>query len=459
MEKMAYSFHVGSDKNKKNSVRKSAGKNVSGTTSMSNNAIQNTKQLTRVEKHNYRKYDNNQEDIVIVKGTAYLSQDVKDLYLIEFEESRIAYNEKQKRKTRMIDNYFNNISNNDKNDLAVEVIVELGDKKYWDTKDKDFKKKMTNVYKEQVKDLENLVPDFKIANAIIHYDETSPHMHIVGVPVKYKNKNGLEKQVGKCEVFTRDSLRVIQDKMRAMCIESFNKEYELANTLKKKLKGRNVDIHQSNMDNYQAMKDELNYNKESLEEANKKSVVLEEKTKDISNAIENLKQSRLNKDNYIINTEEKEKLVNYLNEVDKTNNDFKKMNKLSVLLEDVGDELEASRDEITILTENNEALELRIGTLNKTIKSKDNKIEKLEDEKKTLSQELKFWKDRFMGIISFIKDKLFGKKEERDTYMDMSYELNDKKLISDNTLEDLSDTYKLNKNYDRNKEIDDGFEI
>ena len=52
----------------------------------------------------------------------------------------------------------------------------------------DFKKKMTNVYKKQVEDLEMLVPNFKIASAIIHYDETSPHMHIVGVPIKENNK-------------------------------------------------------------------------------------------------------------------------------------------------------------------------------------------------------------------------------------------------------------------------------
>ena len=55
---LAYSIHLGSDKNKKNSVRASAKTNKSGTTSMSNNAIQNAQQLSRVDKHNYRKYDN-----------------------------------------------------------------------------------------------------------------------------------------------------------------------------------------------------------------------------------------------------------------------------------------------------------------------------------------------------------------------------------------------------------------
>lgn len=52
---------------------------------------------------------------------------------------------------------------------------------------------MTSVYSKQVEDLGLLVPNFKVASEIIHYDETSPHMHIVGLPIKYKNKNGMEK--------------------------------------------------------------------------------------------------------------------------------------------------------------------------------------------------------------------------------------------------------------------------
>lgn len=151
---LPYSLHLGSDKNKKNSVRASAKNNVSGTTSKSNNAIQNAKQLSRVDKHNYRKYDNNQDDICIVRGTNSLYEDVKQLYLDLFEELRIKYNEKQ-RETRKINDYFFHISDNAKNDLACELIIELGNKKYWNTKDMDFKKKMTNVYKKQVEEFRN----------------------------------------------------------------------------------------------------------------------------------------------------------------------------------------------------------------------------------------------------------------------------------------------------------------
>ena len=69
-----------------------------------------------------------------------------------------------------IKDYFIHVSNNTKNDLACEIIIELGNKKYWDTKDKAFKSKMTNVFIKQVNDLELLVPNFKTASAIIHYE-------------------------------------------------------------------------------------------------------------------------------------------------------------------------------------------------------------------------------------------------------------------------------------------------
>ena len=42
---------------------------------------------------------------------------------------------------------------------------------------------MIDVYNEQIKDLTKILPTFKIANATIHFDETSPHLHIVGVPI------------------------------------------------------------------------------------------------------------------------------------------------------------------------------------------------------------------------------------------------------------------------------------
>lgn len=85
---------------------------------------------------------------------------------------------------------------------------------------------MTEVYKDQIYKFVKVVPAFKVANAVVHYDETSPHMHLVGVPVKDGYKNGMKKQVAKSQIFTKASLKEIQDKMRMYCIEKFNEVYE-----------------------------------------------------------------------------------------------------------------------------------------------------------------------------------------------------------------------------------------
>ena len=154
MTELAYSLHLSSDKNRKNISKQNSKNNISGTTSLPNNAIQNVRQLSKVDKHNYRKYDNDQNLIEIVRGTSSLFEDVRNLYLKEFEEARLEYNKLQRRPSRMINNYFENVSNNEKKDLACEIIIELGDKEYWDTKDEIFKKKMSEVYKKQVNDLE-----------------------------------------------------------------------------------------------------------------------------------------------------------------------------------------------------------------------------------------------------------------------------------------------------------------
>ena len=204
-EGLSYSFHLGSDKNKKANVRNKAKENASGTTSLSNNAIQNIKQLGKVNHHNLRKYDNQLELIDTIKGTNNIINDVKDLYLELFEEAKLEYKNKQKRDDRKIENYFDKISNDTKHDLACEIIIELGDMKYWENKSQKDKLEMVDVCKEQITNLEKVVPNFKVANATIHFDESSPHLHIIGVPYKDNCKTGLSRQVGKSDVFTLDN--------------------------------------------------------------------------------------------------------------------------------------------------------------------------------------------------------------------------------------------------------------
>ena len=448
MPELAYSLHLGSDKNRKNVSKRNGKNNLSGTTSLLNNAIQNVRQLSKVDKHNYRKYDNNQDLIEIVRGTSSPLDDVKELYLSEFEEARLEYNSKQSRPSRMIENYFDNVSNNEKKDLACEIIIELGDREYWDTKDEIFKKKMSEVYKKQVDDLELLVSNFKVASAIIHYDETSPHIHIVGVPIKYKNKNGMEKQVGKSDVFTKESLIRLQDKMRTLCIEEFNEVYNLDYTLKQKQKGRNRDIHVSDMDNYIEMKKQIEKNTENLKQANKKSSELKQNSKNIKDKIDKLKISKINKDNYILSKEDKDSFIYFIEQVDNTNKEYDKIQTLSNTLVNAHEQLKDKNNKIKTLTENNEALNLRVKTLNDTIKEKNNEISFLKSKIDDFKNAFEYWKNRFEKLIFFLYSKLHRWYDKDDKYIDVINDMYENNVLNNDDIDEL-DLSKEKDDYER----------
>lgn len=94
MGKLSYSFQIGNDKNKSKKSRQTIKDGEVVDKVFNNNAIQNANQLSKANHHNLRKYDNNQEKIEILRGTNDLYEDVKKLYIKEFEDARIKYNEK-----------------------------------------------------------------------------------------------------------------------------------------------------------------------------------------------------------------------------------------------------------------------------------------------------------------------------------------------------------------------------
>ncbi len=436
-EGLSYSFHLGSDKNKKVNVRNKAKENASGTTSLSNNAIQNIKQLGKVNHHNLRKYDNQLELINTIKGTNDIINDVKDLYLELFEEAKLEYNNKQKRDDRKIENYFDKISNDTKHDLACEIIIELGDMKYWENKSKKDKLKMVDVFKDQIIDLEKVVPNFKVANATIHFDESSPHLHIIGVPYKDNCKTGLSRQVGKSDVFTKESLTIIQDKMRVYCINSFNKVYSLKEELKEKQQGRNRDINVKDMGNYQRMKKQLNQDKDKLDKANKKSLELDNKSNNIKEQINNLKISKLNKDNLILSKEDKEKLIKYIDEVEKTNNDFKSIHKLSITLNDVDTELKENKKNIAKLEKENYKLKQTIEDLNYQINEDKEEISKLKSTINNLKQTISYLKDKFDKLISFLHSKIHNWYDKDDKYLNVINDMYKDEVLDDEDIDDI----------------------
>ena len=299
---LSYSCHLGTDRNKSKRGTRAAKNSASGTSSLSNHSIQNVNQLGHVLKHDLRLEEYNNENIVMVIGE---SQDketamnqIKNIYKNEFEEARIEYNNRQPRDNRKIENYLNHVSEKTNRDIACEFIIELGNKPYWATQSFEEKQKMVEVYKKQIKDLEELVPEFKIGVAVVHLDENSPHMHIVGVPVKDGFKNGMKKQVAKSQIFTKEKLREIQDVMREKCIREFNEAYQTDFTLVDKQMGRNDDIPLSKMKNYDYIKRNLKQNEKKINELTDKAYELGNDSNRIKNTLFNITMKPTYDDKY-----------------------------------------------------------------------------------------------------------------------------------------------------------------
>jgi len=447
-QELAYSFHLGSDKNKSKVAKKVSKGNVSGTTSLSNNAIQNANDLSKVNKHNLRDYDNHKELINTIYGTDNIVNDVKQVYLDEFEKARIEYNNKQTKKDRKIDNYFNKVSAS-QNDIACEVIIELGDMDFWNDKDDEYKFKMVDVYKEQIEDLSKIVPAFKVANATIHFDETSPHMHVVGVPIIENCKRGMKKQVGKSQVFTKTSLTQIQDKMRNACIKSYNKFYDVDIRLKEKQKGRNQDINVKDMGDYRKIKKQLKEKEQKLEKANKQTIKLDTTSNEINEILNNLKPTKLSKNNMLISSENVEIIKNYTKDVKDTTKTIRNVNDLNMAIRDFEHSAFEVQKENRSLKYELELKDDEIGRLKSENSKKDKIINKLQTEKESLKQQLQKFKGFWHSIIKYFQDKINWDNDKN--FIEVSKDLFINKIFDNHEYEIVNDRRKKVKTIDENE--------
>ena len=448
-QKLAYSFHLGSDKNKSKLAKKVAKENVSGTTSLSNNAIQNAKDLSDVNKHNLRDYDNHKELIRTIYGTDDIVNDVKQMYIDEFEESRLEYNQKQTREDRKIEDYFKKVCES-QNDIACEIIIELGDMDFWNDKKNEYRLKMGDVYNEQVKDLIKIVPDFKIANATIHFDEVSPHMHIVGIPISYDCKRGMKRQVVKSKLFTKTTLTQIQDKMRNACIKSFNKFYDMDFKLKEKQKGRNQDINVKDMGNYRKIKKQLKQKEQKLEKANAKTKQLDDTSKDIDNILDSLKPTKLNKNNMVISNEDAQKLKNYTKDVKDITQTVRSVNDLNMAIKDFEHTTFETIREVSSLKYEIELKDNEIGSLKKELSTKDKIIGRLQTEKEKLKQELQKFKGFWHSIMNHFHKRICYDKDSN--YKIVSDDLYKNGILDDNDNEIANNIYRKVTIPDENKQ-------
>ena len=111
--------------------------------------------------------------------------------------------------------------------------------------------------------------------------------------------------------------------------------------------------------------------------------------------------------------------------------------------------IENLNNKIKTLTENNEALNFRVKTLNDIIKEKDNEISFLKSKIHDLKNTLDYWKYKFSKLISFLHDKLHSWYDKDDKYIDVVNDMYEDKVLNDEDIEEL----------DLSKEKDDDLEL
>lgn len=120
----------------------------------------------------------------------YTQIEIKQFYQQIFGGALAEYNANQKRADRQITDYYEHVKKSGKGKLFYEVVVQFGDLHDCglDTQNWETAKAMLDEY---MREFERRNPNLKVFNAVMHLDESTPHLHIDFVPVAHKGQRGM----------------------------------------------------------------------------------------------------------------------------------------------------------------------------------------------------------------------------------------------------------------------------
>lgn len=409
MKELGVTFHCGSGKN----------------------AIKSEKDLKSIDAHNNRKYKNknNQEldpekshENVVIVGTNNIIEDVKKVYKDEFSEAVYDYNMKQKREDRKILDYYNQINNDKQTNLAVEMIFQLGDSEHWKDKSMEDKKKMVNIYSKAV----DILKDRNIitAQATVHLDESSPHLHLIAVPIADNNKRGLSKQVSQNKVLTIKAIKEIREEIEKVFISEYKKTYKEEITLKK---GSELPDH-LDVKKYKKAKEilkvakEYEYNNDIKDTLETELENTKEEIKEIEEKITKAEKEKENKIEIIENVKtETNNLTSELTKLETSKNGKLKEK----------DDLEKALD----------LYQQKIKDYKEQIVKDKEEADRLEEEEKKTAEDLKAQEKK----IKDIKDEIDKKNKEYNDHLTEKNNLEEKKKKLEEDKKNIENAYNLEK--------------
>lgn len=360
----------------------SNGMSVSMHCGSKDNAIKNLDKIKYADKHNNRKYTNyKNEDInkdlidknVILVGTNNAENDIKEFYKKEFSEAVYEYNKNQPDERRKVIDYLDKMEKDKKSNIAVEFLFQIGNAEDWKDKTIEEKQKTIEIFKKAIPLLDKR--NIKCFSAVVHLDETNPHMHLLAVPVIENQKRGLSKQVSQNKVITPKVLEELRKEVEDTFITEYNKAFNDNKTLKK---GSEIPYHLK-IDDYKKIKNVIEVAKKVKDKVLLKEAI-EQDYKKITDEVK-----------------EKEKENNFLT------------------------------NQITKLVEEKENKKQDLEQIKKDIENIDNIREELNNQSKDI-EKLKADKDNNNSIIEMYKNNSVEAREKIDILKKEFNKLEDERL-------------------------------
>ena len=124
----------------------------------------------------------------------YRNEDIRAVYHELFDNALARYNEKQTRRDRVIDDYYEKIRTGKQEKLFEELIIQIGNKDDMNASSENgqLARQMLDEYMQS---FQQRNPTLRVFSAHLHMDEATPHLHIDFIPFTTGSKRGLETRV------------------------------------------------------------------------------------------------------------------------------------------------------------------------------------------------------------------------------------------------------------------------
>lgn len=417
------------------------------------NIYHNNREMNKGEKRRNSHIDwtRVQQNVTIFK------RDIKTLYEEEFGPSVEAYNAKQKRNDRKIKDYYEKICNSSKTKVQQEMIVQIGTREDYQVRlfeEMDFENdqqwteqswiaaeekriaenwhRSNEILKEWCIEFPTRNPNLKIYNAVIHNDESSPHIHINFVPVATGYKRGMEKQVSfdkaligqdktldkmqPFEAWRQKELNILEEKLKTRGVERKlvgTNEHKDLHTFKRRMalenniKDLEVDFKIAKRETKKAQ-EELGDVTEEIAEKREKLSEITLQMQQASQRVQQLEQQRLKREAYIkkLDKDIEQKIKGY--QVKITEMRKKEKEKWEQEQADYQTKLKESQK----LDETIAVKEKKVLEVNKLIADKTATLEKIEQEwLEKIPEQKETIPFLHYETVTNVKVKMFGKDE------------------------------------------------